>query len=1313
MKTKSFSNVLTNVVVMILMVVAGNSFVSCDNEQVESKVQPMADTVRVIKGYEVIPSLAHQWDSIQRVKVTDYMNSKLEIWRTQGGQRTEKVYDNTEHPDVLIGSLLARQDYAITEDQVDIKPSSSTILRSSVTEKDGTVTEIDTVRYWFEDNQIWSIPVKVTNKNVTVGSNVFDFPSVTLTGHEFIHLKNSARANTRGAAQYKSAEYQTEYKSMLSFKETNIESPKTLKAPIYAFTNRYVMSDDELDKVVLVDSSRVWVDQENDKCTVILDSYYKSGIKLTDTYEFMCKHLFKGRAPYEKTVQNFEHKFISSNPISWGAEASRQSSDPLWTVSGKNGVNFENISNGVAADKADAYYDYYIERPVFKKSFNKEGINDIVVDFGYPSVKVDEMQTSVTAVTSDKQGMKKAEVKNFIGTTYLGGAQSLNDTIYLYMSSKDVKNIELVNPKIKVYKDSVTADIDVITELEDGTKTTKHDHWKEPRSLKVNTNWESIQEVLSQTTDKDVNITLSGSASKERGNWHWAEETRGLSNYAHLYNGENKMNGWTSIVPNKVSYVYEDKSYTFDVINYSVKEQGAALNMRGEEDNFTIYDYSDVIEETYGDYTQTSKAPGVIKIAKNVITGYEIRNKILTITNDNVNASCDFVTLFKDGTEDKENVQKDFPRSIVCTTNWKANEANANEATAQPSSKLSASQNMTDNEWSWVEQTRDITANVTLNASTQYNGWTSKDPNSIKFTRNGVTADFGKIEFKTAYVNSSALKSNTEGLTDTYVYDNTISVTFGDNTQSVSAPGTIVVNRDKEVTGHEFRNKSLVITNTDVTASLTYVTLYNDGSEDTEDVSKSFPRTLNPYTSWNVNDTNASVLTGAASVNLESSDNKKDGNWSYDAQKRNITTTAQLQSSSQTNGWNAQDPNNIKYTRDGETCDFGTINFSAAEAGQSVNVSNDTATLTTYDYTDKVTVTFGDNVQTSSAPGVINVAKAKTIVGYEITNKNMTIAQNGVTTSLTFITKWSDGSQDEENISKFFARNFELLSDWSSEEDNANQSTSATSVTLKNSESKTDGDWSYAYETRGITTTATLNASSQTNAWESKDPNNIVFTRNGVSHNFGTISFAANETGATVSKQSENSEKTVYSYTDNISVSFGDNSFNSSAPGQITVKAPWDPDFNHGKFTGCVFTTATNESRDTWVYVASVHFEKGTLPLIIRKNANAPEVNEDYFEANTDSRLNSGSWIPQWNKWINTIATDTPDLMQWDTTSGANADNMAYPTATAWGWDYGYTVNGHPSVTTDKFSASISADGYVLTIYKGGNVFVTYKAAKN
>lgn len=1287
---------------LVLSTVFASVVTSCDNELAEANKGTMSDSTIILKGYEYLTSLVHHEDSALKVEFKDIMDSNMKIWSTRDGERIlPEVYSNTEHPELRVGSLLARQDYAISEDMVDILPSSSTIIRGQKTEKDGSVTEIDTVRYWFPDQQVWSIPISITNKLVKVGSSVFDFPSVTLTNHRFVHLKNTAASKTRG--QYMSADYQTEYKSMLSFKETNIENAKTMEAPIYAYTRRYVMSNDDLIKVTAENKNRVWIDTLTEKCSFDRVSYFKSGEKLSEPKEFILYHKFEGIGPKEKIVSSFDYTLRGTNGIKDGAEAQNRK-EGSWTAWRKTDKYSANIQNGVAADNIVTDYSLMHERAIYKD-------DSLTVEFEYVKPDVQEIQTSVTSAVSDKEGYKKAVEKNFISTTYLGGHQSLYEIVNLYMSDKDVKEVDIINPSIKVLKDSVVADLDFVKKFKDGTETKEHAHWSKPRRLIVNTNWESVQEILSQSTDDKATVNLSGSASKEEGFWRWSEETRSISTYAHLYNGEAKLNGWSSIVPNKISYVREGKTYTFDVIAYSVAEKGAALNLKGTDGGFTIYDYSDVIEENYGGYVQSSTAPGVIKISDEQIIGYEIRNKILSITDDNVKAICDFVTIFK-SREDVEKVSRDFPRTLRCTTDWKANEDNAKETTAQPSAKLSATQNMTDEEWTWVEETRDITATVTLSGSTQYNGWTAKDPNKIKYTKNGVVADFGTIEHNTVKANSTAVLSSTEGLTETYKYDNTITVIYGDNRQNTSAPGTIIVTKGKEVTKHEFRNPKLVITNTDVTASLSYVTLYNDGSEDKEDVSKSFPRSLNPYTNWTVNETNASVLTSSAKVNLNGSEAKNDGNWSYTVEKRDVTTDAQLQNSTQTNGLTATDPNSIKYTRDGETYEFGTINFSATEAGQNVSVKSETATLTTYSYTDKVEVVFGDNKQNVTLPGTINVAKEKTIVGYEITNQNMTVDQTSVTTSLTFITKWSDGSTEEDYMSKTFARIFNVKTNWSSNEENANQNTGSASVNLTGSENMTDGDWSYAKETRSISTTATLDGSTQLNGWESVDPNRIVFTKNGVSHAFDVLTFSANETGADVSKVSENDDETVYDYTDNISVSYGSNTFASSAPGKITVAKPWDPDFHHGKFVSCVFTTARNENRDTWVYIASLHFEKGTMPLIIRKGASAPEINEEYFEAVTDNRLNSGTWVPSLGKWLNTIANDTPDLMQWDTRDGANADNMAYPTATAWGWDYGYTVGGHPSVFTDKFSASISNDGYVLTIYSGNKVFATYKAAK-
>jgi len=1308
MKKHVFSKVLVNVMAAFAVMASVITFSSCDNEEVLQQARQQSDTIRVIKGYQYEPSLTHNFDSVQKVRVTDDMVASLTIWRTSEGEKIEpSIFSNQEHPQLIAYSTLAREDYAITESQVNITPSSSTIIRRQKLESDGTMTETDTVRFWFPDGQILSIPVNITRKKVEIAEgSVFDYPSLTLVKAEFAHLINTpAGTRNRAASTYVSEEYRTEYKTWLTLKEVNLEGPQTFVVPVYAYTNRKVLSDNDIEKIIIDNKNRVWVDTLTERCSFDKITVYKNGEQTKEAKEIILNHVFKGIEPYDKYVGSFDYTFKGSNGIANGAETARESGVDGWSVWGKTDKYSSNLENGVAADKVVTNYSLYHERAVYRE-------DTITVEFPFITPEVQEILTSVTGVSSDKTGYKKAELKNFIGTTYLGGVQALDEQVNLYMRSKDIIGYEIINPKIRVINDSVIADLDFVTKYEDGTETKVHDHFSAERNLKCNTNWESIQEILSQITDTACVVTMSGSEDKTKGYWKYVNETRNISNYAHLYNGETKLNNWTSIVPNKVSYVREGKSYTFDVLPYVIKEQGAALNLRGKESNYTVYDYTDLITENFGGYTKNISAPGVVKIADNVIVGYEVRNKLLTITPEYVKVNLDFVTLFSNGTQDVEKVEKEFARSLVCTTDWKATEQNTNETTYNPSATLTASQNMTENEWSWVNQTRSISASVKLNASTQYNGWTAMDPNNIKYTRNGVVADFGTINHNVVKVVDNVTLSGTEGLTETYKYSNTINVNYGNDTQSTTAPGTIIVNKAKEVIGHEFRNGKLVIANTNVTASLTYVTKYNDGSEDEEAVNKVFPRTLNCYTNWTSNEENASVLTGQANVLLTNNNYEKDGNCSYTAEKRKVTTLAKLNSSSQTNGWEASDPNSIVYTRDGESYRFDKIEFTATEAGQNVNLTNETATLSTYSYSDLLTVNFGDNVQNITAPGTINVKKEKKVVGYEITNQKMTVEQNGVTTSLTFVTNWSDGSKDEENVSKFFARSFNVLTNWSSNEDNANQNTGSASVTLKNTENKTDGDWSYTRETRGISTTATLNGSTQNNGWESNDPNNITFSRNGKSHNFGTINFSVQETGANVKKVSENDDATVYSYTDNISVSFGSNTFTSTAPGKITVATEWNHDFDYGPFVNCVFTTSIAKTRNSWVYVASVHFEQGTLPLIIGKDANSPEVNLSYFENDTDARLNSATWLPSRGKWINTIATDAPDLMEWNTTRATNADNLPYPTATAWGWDYGYTVKGHPSVTTDKFSAEISHNGYMLTIYKQGKVFAQYKAKK-
>ena len=158
---------------------------------------------------------------------------------------------------------------------------------------------------------------------------------------------------------------------------------------------------------------------------------------------------------------------------------------------------------------------------------------------------------------------------------------------------------------------------------------------------------------------------------------------------------------------------------------------------------------------------------------------------------------------------------------------------------------------------------------------------------------------------------------------------------------------------------------------------------------------------------------------------------------------------------------------------------------------------------------------------------------------------------------------------------------------------------------------------------------------------------------------------------------------------------------------ELTIKGEdteWDIPYTLGSFKTFNCTTSINENRDTWVYILSLRFENGMVPVIVRRNSDKIEFNKDYIDFIVDDRVNSAAWIPSFNKWINCIAWDTDDLLQWDTIDGLNANNLAYPTATAWGWP---DRHGTPTVYSDRLSCTL--EGNLLKIYQNGSYIGSLK----
>ena len=76
----------------------------------------------------------------------------------------------------------------------------------------------------------------------------------------------------------------------------------------------------------------------------------------------------------------------------------------------------------------------------------------------------------------------------------------------------------------------------------------------------------------------------------------------------------------------------------------------------------------------------------------------------------------------------------------------------------------------------------------------------------------------------------------------TYDYSCEISVTYGNHTQNTTAPGKIVLAKERTVTGHEILNPYIEVVDNKVNVTLTWVTKFSDNTKTEESVSEFFDR---------------------------------------------------------------------------------------------------------------------------------------------------------------------------------------------------------------------------------------------------------------------------------------------------------------------------------------------------------------------------------------------------------------------------------------------------------------------------------------
>ena len=144
----------------------------------------------------------------------------------------------------------------------------------------------------------------------------------------------------------------------------------------------------------------------------------------------------------------------------------------------------------------------------------------------------------------------------------------------------------------------------------------------------------------------------------------------------------------------------------------------------------------------------------------------------------------------------------------------------------------------------------------------------------------------------------------------------------------------------------------------------------------------------------------------------------------------------------------------------------------------------------------------------------------------------------------------------------------------------------------------------------------------------------------------------------------------------------------------------------YGKIKNVIFTCIRYNSEELgsndWQYIASVHFEKGVLPISISKdNSNAvyhKESFEFYSDNNEANNYNSATPVD----YINCIGEDMPNQMIWTRHSKEKA-NKDYTVAKKYGWNYGYEKNNIPTMDTNRYTFEINNAGTELKIKDNAN----------
>ena len=323
--------------VILMMVVMFVCAIACTDEGMETQsFKPAVDRA------DYANTLKHQIDTAEVGKAYDYMTADFKGYVYSGINCIDSLI-RQKHPVMDAVLKVSKTGYNITEDLLNSQVISSDIKRKyePAVNEAGTYLDKDTVRIELNDGQILTVPVNISTLSVEFQQKRIFCGSDTLLSARLYSVKNLPVSSR---AAYVSKTVNTEYTVELTFADKNTSSYQRHLIYLKGYALRYVLSEDDIDKVVVENKNRVVIDATTEKCSFDEVVYMKSGEVNRAEKSIILNRLFKGIDPYDKYVKSFSYAFLKSNGLTSGAESLART-DGNWTVYGRTSKYSADVTN--------------------------------------------------------------------------------------------------------------------------------------------------------------------------------------------------------------------------------------------------------------------------------------------------------------------------------------------------------------------------------------------------------------------------------------------------------------------------------------------------------------------------------------------------------------------------------------------------------------------------------------------------------------------------------------------------------------------------------------------------------------------------------------------------------------------------------------------------------------------------------------------------------------------------------------------------------------------------------------------------------